>query len=150
MQNNRRFVMGMAIPAVICLVGGCASNPTRSSANPGAAERMPAAEANALPMPSGFTSAYAQVNGVRLHYWIGGKPSNAPTAPHSAVVLLHGYAETSHMWRPLMQVLAQNHVVIVPDLRGAGDSGKPESGYDKKNMAVDIHELTFSLGFNHV
>jgi pimeloyl-ACP methyl ester carboxylesterase len=54
------------------------------------------------------------------------------------------------MWRPIMPLLAQHHTVIVPDLRGAGDSGKPESGYDKKNMAVDIHELTSSLGVHHV
>jgi len=61
--------------------------------------------------------------------------------------LLHGYAETSHMWIPIMPALAADHTVIVPDLRGAGESGKPESGYDKKNMAVDIHDLVSSLGF---
>src|SRR5215471_13917995 len=88
--------------------------------------------------PAGFTEKFADVNGVRLHYCIGGKGS--------AVVLLHGYAQTSHMWTPLMPLLAQHHTVIVPDLRGAGDSSKPESGYDKKNMAVDIHDLLASLG----
>jgi pimeloyl-ACP methyl ester carboxylesterase/quercetin dioxygenase-like cupin family protein len=51
------------------------------------------------------------------------------------------------MWNPAMPLLATNRTVIVPDLRGAGGSGKPESGYDKKNMAVDIHELVKSLGF---
>src|ERR1700730_7099210 len=84
-------------------------------------------------VPDGFTEHFADVNGVRLHYFIGGKGS--------PVVLLHGYAETSHMWLPIMPLLAENHTVIVPDLRGAGDSSKPESGYDKKNMAVDIHDL---------
>lgn len=49
------------------------------------------------------------------------------------------------MWFPLLPSLAKDHQVIVPDLRGAGDSSKPEGGYDKKNMAVDIHELTKSL-----
>jgi pimeloyl-ACP methyl ester carboxylesterase len=93
-------------------------------------------------VPAGFTEHFADVNGVRLHYFIGGKGS--------AVVLLHGYTETSHMWIPIMPLLAENHTVIVPDLRGAGDSSKPESGYDKKNMAVDIHDLTMSLGFDHV
>src|SRR5213593_1343294 len=93
-------------------------------------------------VPDGFTERFAEVNGVRLHYFIGGKGS--------PVVLLHGYAETSHMWLPIMPLLAKNHTVIVPDLRGAGDSSKPESGYDKKNMAVDIHELTSKLGFNRV
>jgi len=93
-------------------------------------------------VPDGFTERFAEVNGVRLHYVIGGKGS--------PVVLLHGYAQTSHMWLPIMPLLAANHTVIVPDLRGAGDSSKPESGYDKKNMAVDIHELTVKLGFNRV
>ena len=91
-------------------------------------------------IPAGFTEHYADVNGVKLHYYIGGKGS--------PVVLLHGYAETSHMWLPIMPELAKNYTVIVPDLRGAGDSSKPESGYDKKNMAVDIRSLVVSLGFN--
>src|SRR5260370_12644114 len=88
--------------------------------------------------PAGFTERSAEVNGVRLHYFIGGNGS--------PVILLHGYAETSHMWLPIMPLLATNHTVIVPDLRGAGDSSKPESGYDKKNMAVDIPDLRLSFG----
>ncbi len=98
--------------------------------------------ATAGQVSAGFTEGFADVNGVRLHYSIGGKGN--------PVVLLHGYAETSHMWLPIMPLLATNHTVIVPDLRGAGDSSKPESGYDKKNMAVDIHDLATSLGFNRV
>ena len=90
----------------------------------------------------GFTERFVKVNGVRVYYRIGGKGS--------PVVLLHGYAQTSHMWNPIMPQLATNHTVIVPDLRGAGRSSKPESGYDKKNMAVDIHELVSSLGLNQV
>ena len=86
----------------------------------------------------GFRSRFAEVNGTRIHYRIGG------SGP--AVVLLHGYAETGHMWNPLMPLLAKTHTVIVPDLRGAGDSAKPETGYEKKSMAVDIHELVKSLG----
>ena len=89
--------------------------------------------------PDGFAGHFADVNGVRLHYRIGGKGN--------PVVLLHGYAQTGHMWNHIMPLLASNHTVIVPDLRGAGDSSKPESGYDKKNMAVDIHDLVTSLGF---
>src|SRR6266481_1354841 len=92
--------------------------------------------------PAGFSERFAKVNGVRLRYLIGGQGS--------PVVLLHGYAQTGLMWRPIMPLLAQRHTVIVPDLRGAGDSAKPEGGYDKKNMAVDIHELTRSLGFDRV
>jgi pimeloyl-ACP methyl ester carboxylesterase len=100
------------------------------------------AKAAAQQLPPGFTEAFADVNGVKLHYMIGG--TGTP------VVLLHGYAETSHMWLPLMPQLAQHHRVIVPDLRGAGDSAKPESGYEKQAMAQDIHALTTSLGAEHV
>ena len=98
--------------------------------------------ATASEIPAGFTEHFAEVNRVRLHYLIGGQGN--------PVVLLHGYAETGHMWLPLMPLLAKNHTVIVPDLRGAGNSSKPDSGYDKKNMAVDIHDLTSSLGFDRV
>ena len=95
--------------------------------------------ATAGKIPAGFTEHYAEVNGVRIHYSIGGKGS--------PVALLHGYAQTSHMWNPIMPLLAKDHTVIVPDMRGAGGSSKPESGYDKKSMAVDIHALVSSLGF---
>lgn len=86
----------------------------------------------------------AEVNGVTVHYLQAGHGTGTP------VVLLHGYAETSHMWRPLMKQLAANHVVIAPDLRGAGGSSKPQGGYDKKNMAQDIHALVQSLGYPKV
>ena len=93
-------------------------------------------------LPPGFTEKSATVNGVRINYKIGGQGP--------AVVLLHGYAETSHMWLPLMPQLATNHTVIVPDLRGAGNSERPQGGYDKKTMAKDIHELVQQLGFKEV
>jgi len=99
-------------------------------------------QASASSKSAGFVEHNAEVSGVRLHYLIGGTGS--------PVVLLHGYTQTGYMWRPLMQPLAKHHTVIVPDLRGAGGSAKPESGYDKKTLAMDIHELTSSLGFNRV
>jgi len=81
---------------------------------------------------------YATVNGVKLHYLVAGK--GAP------VILLHGYAQNSHMWRPLMTELAKTHLVVAPDLRGFGDSAKPAAGYDKKTRAQDVHALAQSLG----
>lgn len=89
----------------------------------------------------GFVEHFADVNCVKLHYLVGGKGS--------PVVLLHGCAETSRMWLPIMPQMAGNHTVIVPDLHGARDSSKPQSGYDKKNRVVDIHDLATSQGFNH-
>src|SRR6202162_5325031 len=102
----------------------------------------PAAATQIEQLPAGFTGKSATVNGVRINYKIGGQGP--------AVVLLHGYAETSHMWLPLMPQLAASHTVIVPDLRGAGNSERPQGGYDKKTMAKDIHELVQQLGFKQV
>jgi pimeloyl-ACP methyl ester carboxylesterase len=83
-------------------------------------------------------SRFAKVNGTRLHYLAAGEGD--------PVILLHGYAQNSHMWRPLIAELAKTHSVVAPDLRGFGQSAKPESGYDKKSMAQDIHALAVSLG----
>ncbi|MEP9349403.1 alpha/beta hydrolase [Xanthobacter sp. KR7-225] len=85
-----------------------------------------------------IASRFADLDGVRMHYLSSG--SGTP------VVLLHGYAQTSHMWRPLIAALAKTHTVIAPDLRGFGDSSKPEAGYDKKTMAQDVHALMAQLG----
>jgi pimeloyl-ACP methyl ester carboxylesterase len=87
-------------------------------------------------------SRFAEVNGVRLHYLIAGNGD--------PVVLLHGYAETSHMWLPLIAKLADKHTVIAPDLRGFGDSAAPPDGYTKAAMAQDIHALMKSLNHDRI
>jgi pimeloyl-ACP methyl ester carboxylesterase len=106
-----------------------------------------------LVLAAGLLSAHAQtsreiketsatVNGVRINYKIAG------SGP--AVLLLHGYAQTSHMWLPLIPRLAGSHTVIAPDLRGIGASERTAQGYDKKTMAQDIHELVRKLGHAQV
>src|SRR5580704_15127665 len=87
-------------------------------------------------------SQFANVDGVRLHYLIAG--AGPP------VFLLHGYAETGHMWRPLMPKLADRHTVIAPDLRGAGQSSTPAAGYTKAEMAQDIHALAHKFGYDRI
>ena len=87
-------------------------------------------------------SRFANVNGVRLHYLAAGAGD--------PIILLHGYAETSHMWRPLIAELEATHTVIAPDLRGAGESSKPAGGYTKAEIAADIHALARSLGFERI
>jgi pimeloyl-ACP methyl ester carboxylesterase len=87
-------------------------------------------------------SRFANVNGVRMHYLVAGKSD--------PVVLLHGYAQTSHMWRPLMAKLADTHTVLAPDLRGAGQSSTPADGYTKAAMAQDIHALVGKLGYKNI
>lgn len=57
------------------------------------------------------------------------------------VVLLHGWPQTWYQFRLIMPALAKNYTVIVPDLRGLGDSSKPPIGYDGKTVAEDIHQL---------
>ena len=93
-------------------------------------------------LPKGFTERRVTVDGLMINYTIGGQGP--------VVLLLHGYAQTSHMWRPLMPLLATSHTVIAPDLRGAGRSARPAAGYDKKALARDIHGLVRQLGYQHV
>src|SRR5271154_3064130 len=91
---------------------------------------------------SDMESRFGEANGVKLNYLMDGKGE--------PVILLHGYAQNSHMWLPLIPELAKTHTVIAPDLRGFGDSSKPDGGYDKKTMAQDIHALAASLGYKRV
>ena len=83
-----------------------------------------------------IASRDARVDNVQLHYL---------TAGHGpAVILLHGFAETSRMWRPLIPLLAEKFTVIAPDLPGIGDSSIPEKT-DMVEAARQIHDLARSL-----
>jgi len=85
-----------------------------------------------------IASRTAEVGGTKLHYL---------TAGHGTpLILLHGYAETSLMWRPIIPVFAERFTVIAPDLPGIGDSAIPADGLDMKSAAIRIHELAKSLG----
>ena len=66
------------------------------------------------------------------------------------VILLHGFPETNYAWRHQIPVLSRHYRVIAPDLRGYGETDKPASGYDKRNMARDIRELMRVLGLEKV
>lgn len=92
--------------------------------------------------PAGFKHQYATVNGVKIHYVIGGKGE--------PLLLVHGFGQNWYMWNRLMPELSKHFTVIAPDLRGVGESGKPVGGYDKKTMAVDLHELMKKLGYQHL
>src|SRR5882762_2579834 len=94
--------------------------------------------AHAASLDSTFVSRTANVGGTTIFYRTGG---HGPT-----VILLHGYAETSRMWNPILPALAERFTVIVPDLPGIGDSGIPASGLDMKSSAITIHDLARSLG----
>jgi pimeloyl-ACP methyl ester carboxylesterase len=98
--------------------------------------------AQAARLPKGFSETSANVDGVKINYKIGGRGP--------VVVLLHGYTQTSHMWIPLMPLLATSRTVIAPDLRGAGGSERTPGGYDKKTLAKDIRGLVHQLGYEQV
>ncbi len=78
------------------------------------------------------------IDGLKIHYLAAGHGT--------PLILLHGYAETSRMWRPLMPLLADRFSIIAPDLPGIGDSGIPSDGLDMKTSAIRIHALVRSLG----
>lgn len=80
--------------------------------------------------PSDFHTQEVKTNGTTLHVRVGGQGP--------AVVMLHGFADTGDMWAPAAVLLAKSHTVVVPDLRGMGLSAHPDTGYTKKNQAVDI------------
>lgn len=117
MQNN------LAVTATILFLLFTAGAPT-----------VLQAQSTASPIESKF----ATVDGISIHYLSAG---HGP-----AVILLHGYTQTSRMWRPLIPKLTDKFTVVAPDLPGIGESEIPQSGYDMKTAASRIHELAKSLG----
>ena len=90
-----------------------------------------------------YTHHKILVNGILMHYVIGGKGD--------PIVLLHGWPETWYEWRHVIpQLIANNYTVIAPDMRGLGDSERPQTGYDKKTVAEDIYQLVKKLGYSKV
>ena len=92
----------------------------------------------------GFTKRRIRTSGAEIHCEIGG------SGP--ALLLLHGYPQTHAMWHRIAPALAQTFTVVCPDLRGYGDSSKPESDaahapYSKRAMAADMVEVMRELGF---
>jgi pimeloyl-ACP methyl ester carboxylesterase len=88
-----------------------------------------------------IVSKTAEAGGVELHYLTAGQGP--------AVILIHGYAETSLMWKPLIPMLAERFTVIAPDLPGIGDSSIPADGLDMTTAAIRIHALAASLGIQN-
>lgn len=85
-----------------------------------------------------IASADTDAGGVKIHYLSAGQGP--------ALILIHGYAETSRMWRPLIPKLAERFKVIAPDLPGIGDSAIPTGEVDMVWAAARIHDLARSLG----
>ncbi|MEN0139629.1 MAG: alpha/beta hydrolase [Rhodococcus sp. (in: high G+C Gram-positive bacteria)] len=83
----------------------------------------------------GFTSRFADLSDVRMHYLRDDDRIGSPK-----VVLLHGWPETSYAWRKIAPLLPE-YDLIMPDLRGLGETSKPAAGYDKATIAADVAEL---------
>jgi pimeloyl-ACP methyl ester carboxylesterase len=78
------------------------------------------------------------IDGLKLRYLTAGRGP--------AILLLHGYAETSRMWRPLIPRLAEHFTVVAPDLPGIGGSDIPKDGLDMARAAGRMHALVKALG----
>ncbi len=131
------IVRGLVVGALFALLVGCSTetNDTDNATSDGRSGGTAAFDRD-------FTHRTADVNGVRLHYVIGGQGD--------PVVLLHGFPETWYSWRKIMPALAEEHTVIAVDLRGVGGSSIEESGYDKETMAEDVYRLVRKLGYEEV
>ena len=95
-------------------------------------------------MVEGFTTRDVAAQGARIHLRLAG--SGPP------LLLLHGYPQTHVMWHKVAPALARHFTVVLPDLRGYGDSAKPpggddHAGYAKRAMAQDQVEVMEALGF---
>ena len=103
---------------------------------------MAAPPVNAADFGPGFKTRMVTVDGGTLSVTVGG--SGPP------VVLIHGYAESSRMWKPLANVLAPSFTVIAPDLPGFGDSSIPQAGLDMKTSAQRVRAAVNALGYTRV
>ena len=96
-------------------------------------------------MFEGFETRDVETSGTTIHLRVGG--SGAP------LLLLHGYPQSHVMWHKIAPALAERFTVVATDLRGYGDSGKPDGGeghanYAKRAMALDQVEVMAALGFD--
>ena len=94
----------------------------------------------------GFVRETKAINGVRLHFRLGGDPDGPP------VLLWHGFLATGYAWHAVAPALARaGCAVLVPDMRGYGDSDKPpgNAGYDGRALAEEFRSLVREIGFGN-
>ena len=134
-DDSRRFVGG----AIAMAVRGVTNKGHTKQSETAATERSLAGHY----FPS-FESRRVKTSGATINVLVGG---NGP-----AVLLLHGYPENLLAWRKIAPELSRTHTVVVPDMRGYGDSEKPDGGedhvnYSKRAMALDQVEVMATFGF---
>lgn len=133
--SSRLAVLGLI---VLAIVGGLVSAFAANAAVASSPSSAPTASSSSRGTPPpGFTSRFARVDGVNLHYVIGGQGR--------PLVLLHGWPQDWSEFREQMPTLAKSHTVIAVDLPGAGRSSIPRSGYDGATVARRLHGLLEKL-----
>ncbi len=100
-----------------------------------------------MPWFDGFEERDFEVNGVRIH----ARVPSASKGQRPALLLLHGFPQTHVLWHQVAQQLAQDLYLVMPDLRGYGDSSKPiglpdHSNYSKRTLAADMVAVMDTLG----
>ncbi len=120
MKLSVRILRNLIVAALVC-VGLAAASEARAGT-------------------ASIDSRTQEIDGLKIHYLTSGQGP--------AVLLLHGYAETSRMWRPIIPLLAERFTVVAPDLPGIGDSGIPAGEIDMSIAARYIHGLARSLGIS--
>ncbi len=98
----------------------------------------------------GFTSHRFEVNGVHLH----ARVPAAARGDKPALLLVHGFPQTHVLWHRVVQALQPHYWIVLPDLRGYGDSSQPaglpdHANYSKRTMAQDLVDLMDQLGCPH-
>jgi pimeloyl-ACP methyl ester carboxylesterase len=139
----KRSILGFI--GILFLVVACNNQQSNTKTSAGISDSISNNELAAIQpasTPSNFKHANATINGVNVHYVIGGTGD--------PLVLVHGFGQNWYMWNRILPELSKHFTVIAPDLPGLGESGKPDSGYDKKTLAAYIHGLVRQLGYNQV
>jgi pimeloyl-ACP methyl ester carboxylesterase len=133
----------MAIIAMLLSVS-CSNEPdTPTAQNPAISSTVKdTSQSGIAAAPEGFKHVNTVINGINIHYVTGG--AGEP------LVLLHGFGQNWFMWNRILPELAKHFTIVAPDLPGLGESGKPDSGYEKKHMARYIHGLVENLGFKEI
>ncbi|HXH25151.1 MAG TPA: alpha/beta hydrolase [Vicinamibacterales bacterium] len=141
--NRRDWLAAVGALGAVAGLGGRVSAGTAQTA-PQAAAPPPPAPSDTTRFFPGFKSFKVQTSGAVINGVIGGQGP--------PVLLLHGAPLTHVTWRLVAPKLAATHTVVVPDLRGYGDSSKPPDGdnhanYSKRAMALDQVEVMRHFGF---
>ena len=123
-MNRKRFSLASLVAIVLSFTAAATNGYSQNSTN--------------TPWPDGVQVAQADVNGQTIHY--------ATVGSGPAVLLWHGFLGTAYTWRHLVPLMSEDYTLIMPDMRGYGDSSKPDEGYDAQTLADDFRGLMQQLG----